>query len=104
MNRVRTVYGFRVWLNSPVVSGISALALMFAAGGMVSFGNIVANTMAHADVAEDVSYIASSLLHARTIVQIMAALIVLVAGLVAVNSARKVGRFVGSRIHRLRVA
>lgn len=93
MQRVRAVHGVRAWLGSPSAAMLGALAIVFAIGSMVSLGSVVSNTLAHSDVRADLSYFFSSFLHARTIVQVLGSLLVLVAGAVLVNSVKTVRRY-----------
>jgi len=90
MNRVRTVHSFRAWLASPLAGMALVLVLVSTGGALVSLRNIAVNTFSHADWGEDAKYVCWSLLHARTIVQILFAAVVLVAGLVFWNSVRTI--------------
>jgi hypothetical protein len=82
MMRVKTVRLLRFTLASPVI-GLFVIALLGVwADIIISFHDVMQNTMAHEGFFECVSYIYSSLIHSRTVVQIVALLIVTsVAGL-----------------------
>jgi|GEM_PF-3353257 len=93
MTRVRTVRGVRAVLASPIASVICGLAFAFYLNVLVSLSDVLANTMAHVNWSERFSYVFSSLVHSRFIVQGVAVAMMIASCAVLVNCTRKI-RFV----------
>ncbi len=75
MMRVRTVRLLRLTLASPIIVLFIIVLLGIWADVVISFHDVMQNTLAHESLTECLSYIYSSLIHSRVIVQILAFLI-----------------------------
>ncbi len=73
--RVKTVRLLRLTLASPIIALFAIALLGIWADVVISFHDVMQNTMAHESLSECLSYIYSSLIHSRAIVQILALLI-----------------------------
>jgi hypothetical protein len=89
MLRVRTVRGFRVLVSSPLATGFCAAALIIYSSMIVSLGDVMTNTMAHAFWPERLAYACSALFHSGITVQTLALLIIFACMMVLINSLRK---------------
>lgn len=89
MSRIKTVRNIWLFTTSPLAGAIFTTALIFCSSILVSFGDVVANMMAQVDWSERLSYVYSSLLHSRVIVQTMAILVVGSMLMLSINSVRR---------------
>lgn len=89
MIRVRTVRGVRSYVASPLVVGLCGVALVACMSVLVSLGDVFANTMAHVDWHERISYAFGSFFHSRFIVQTLGGLILSTSCIASINFMRK---------------
>lgn len=90
MVRIRTVNLLRLIFASPIIMLIAILALGIWVDVIVSFKDIIKNTFAHGNFTEYISYIYSSLVHSRMIVQILASLLTLTGIAFVIMSLKKI--------------
>jgi hypothetical protein len=91
MSRVRNVSALRLFIKSPISSGLLAAALIFFSSILVSLNDVLNNTMNYSSWSGRFSYASSSLMHTSWIVQIYALCILVACLMVCVNSLRKIG-------------
>ena len=73
--RIKTVKGVRKILNMPLIGSCVLAILMVWVAMIVSLRHVMMNAMAQGGFSEDVSYVFTSFIHSRAIVQILAYLI-----------------------------
>jgi len=90
MMRVKTIRTLRVFLTLTFISPLIMIALMVWGAFIISFDDILTNTMAHESIIDAFSYVFSSLMHSRVIVQILTSIITIFGIALAFSYLRKI--------------
>ncbi len=89
MSRVRTVRSIRAFMASPLSSACMAILFVTISCVLVSIGDVTHNIMAHGEWSGRLSYVYTSLMHSRIIVQALVFFTIVSCFMVLVRSAFK---------------